>query len=175
MRSRILLVISAMLVLGIGIAVYAFNVTGTDAATAACCCCTESCPMKKGDKAAASTAEAATADQKADATHSCCGDSCPMKSKSADGKTADGKAVAGHSCCGDSCPMKGKAAKHDGTGHDMKADGHSCPMMKGGKTDGKTGAVMNHDTNHKMTADGHSCACPCCSKEKAEKKADAAI
>lgn len=171
MRSRILLVISAMLVLGVGIAVYAFNVTGTDAATAACCCCTESCPMKKGDKAAASTAEAATADQKADATHSCCGESCPMKKGD---KAADAKAE-GHSCCGDSCPMKGKAAKHEGMKHDMKAGDASCPMMKGGKTDGKTGAVMNHDTNHKMTADGHSCACPCCSKEKAKKKADAAI
>ncbi len=171
-----------MLVLGIGIAVYAFNVTGTDAAAAACCCCTESCPMKKGDKATASTASdktsvalPATADHKAEGTHSCCGDSCPMKSKSADGKTADGKAVAGHSCCGDSCPMKGKPAKHDGMNHDMKAGDASCPMMKGGKTDGKTGAVMNHDANHKMTADGHSCACPCCSKDKAEKKADAAV
>ena len=148
MRSRILLVISAMLVLGIGIAVYAFNVAGTDAATAACCCCTESCPMKKGEKATASTADTATADQKADATHS---------------------------CCGDSCPMKGKAAKHDGMNHDMKGGEASCPMMKGGKTDAKTGAPAHHDMDHKMTADGHSCACPCCGKDKAEKKADAAV
>lgn len=167
MRSRILFIISATLVFGLGIAVYAYNTSGTEAAAAACCCCTDSCPMKKGDKATP-TKTAATADQKAEGEHSCCGDSCPMKKgdKSADGKTE------GHSCCGDSCPMKGKAGAHEGMKHDMKGDAASCPMMK--DKDGKS-AHAGHAADHKMTGDGHSCCCACCNKDKAEKKTDAAV
>jgi hypothetical protein len=163
MRSRILLIISAVLVFGLGIVVYAYNTPDIEPSVAACCCCTDSCPMNKGDKAAAAKT-AASADHKAGSGHSCCGDSCPMKKGE---KSADGKAH-GDSCCGDSCPMKGKAAGHEGMKHDAGADGRSCPMMEKGK-DG----MAAHAAGDKMAGD--SCCCACCNKEKAEKKADAAV
>ncbi|MBK6587234.1 MAG: hypothetical protein IPG22_02790 [Acidobacteria bacterium] len=78
MRSKLLVIFTAVVLFGLGIAVYAFNSTTTNAETtvaASCCsCCGDSCPMKKaGDK---TTGEAA---------HECCckGDSCPMMSKDA--------------------------------------------------------------------------------------------
>jgi hypothetical protein len=96
MKKKILIVISALMIFGLAIAVYAINqseVTGS-ADKAACCCMGDSCPMKSKENAAA------------DASHkgmSCCGDSCPMKSGAAAATT--GSCC---DCCGDSCPMKAK-------------------------------------------------------------------
>ena len=114
MKKKVFLVIAAMIVLGLGLAVYAFNSTQTTSQTtvAACCsCCGDSCPMKSKD--------ATVSDVKMTAENghdcSCCGDSCPMKSSGATASVSstDAKIAAesGHdcSCCGDSCPMKHNA------------------------------------------------------------------
>ena len=159
MRSRVLVIFAAVLIFGLGIAVYAYNSNTINAETAAascCSCCGDSCPMKSAD--AKATGETA---------HECCckggGDSCPMKSKDANvTMSADGK---------DSCPMMSE--KHEGmAGHDMKmANGESCPMMKDGK-DAKMSemhkgmAGMDHKDHAK---NGDSCSCPCCSHNKETK------
>jgi hypothetical protein len=159
MRSKLFIIVAAMLVFGIGFAVYAYNSTSTLAETvaASCCCCSgDSCPMKTAE------AKAAT---KTEGSHSCCcmgdGASCPMKAKGE--KAANGE---------HSCPMMSEA-KHEGhkmaTGakHEMKPDGegHSCPMMKDGKMAGKHDG-MKHAADTKA---GHSCGCACCAGEKAKK------
>ncbi|MEQ1645668.1 MAG: hypothetical protein ABL959_19620, partial [Pyrinomonadaceae bacterium] len=77
MRSKILVIITTVLLFGVGFAVYAYNSTQsiTETVAASCCCCSgDSCPMKAKD--AKATGEA---------SHECCckgdGASCPMKSK----------------------------------------------------------------------------------------------
>ena len=162
MRSKLLVFFTAVLLFGLGIAVYAYNSTTTNAATAAASCCGDSCPMKKaGDK---TTGEA---------THECCckGDSCPMMSK--DGKHGEKMAMAANG--EHSCPMMSE--KKDGMAgheikHDMKmANGESCPMMKDGK-DAKMAemhkgmASMDHTTN---AQGGDSCSCACCNHNKEKK------
>lgn len=161
MRSRVLVILAAVLIFGLGIAVYAYNSTSTNADTtmASCCsCCGDSCPMKSaGDKTIGETA------------HECCckGDSCPMKSK--DAKSGEKMAM---SADGEhSCPMMSE--KKDGmAGHDMKmANGESCPMMKDSK-DAKMSelhkgmAGMDHKDHAKS---GDSCSCACCSHNKETK------
>lgn len=169
MRSKVIFLLASMLILGISIAVYAYSSTpiSAETAAAACCCCSgDSCPMKT------ESAKAGTVAVKADAAHSCCGDTCPMKAKG-----GDAKPDSAHSCCGDSCPMKG--AKGEGSAnHSMKSGdaAHSCPMMKGTKTDGhKTHAAGQHEGVYHGKAAGHAgCSCPCCGHSK-EKKAEDAI
>ena len=95
MRSKILVIITTVLLFGVGFAVYAYNSTEsiTETVAASCCCCSgDSCPMKAKD--AKATGEA---------SHECCckgdGASCPMKSK--DGKSGDKMAMSAdgkHSC-----------------------------------------------------------------------------
>lgn len=169
MKSKVLIITLAVLIFGIGFAVYAYNSTPTtDTAAVSCCCCSgDSCPMKAGE----AKPDKVAMTEGAHSCCACCGDSCPMKAKSADGKTE-----AAHSCCGDSCPMKaGKKmdgmAGHEGMKHDAKmADGASCPMMKDGKkADAHKG--MKHATDATGT---HSCSCACCAHGK-EKKTTAAI
>lgn len=170
MRSKILVLITAMLIFGVSFAVYAYNstTTTTDTVAASCCCCSgDSCPMKaSGEKAAAGS------------EHSCCckgdGASCPMKAKG--DKAASGE---------HSCPMM-SGAKHEGMAghkmpagakHEMKADGegHSCPMMKDGKmAEHHKASGEAHKTMDRSKMDGHTgCSCPCCAagKEKKEKTA----
>ena len=68
-----ILAIAALLVFGLAIVAYSYQVGSDTPAKAACACCKgDSCPMKKKDGTA--TAE------KADCDCDCCkGDSCPMK------------------------------------------------------------------------------------------------
>lgn len=176
MRSKVLVIITAVLLFGVSLAVYAYNSTSTiEAAAAACCCCSgDSCPMKSKDGKAM-----AGHDMKAGEGHSCCGDSCPMKAAG-----GDASAAKAHSCCGDSCPMKAKGEKGM-AGHDMKmVDGESCPMMKDGKghemhkgempkADGKSKEMHKGEMHEGMKhdADGKTgCACACCAHGKEKKE-----
>lgn len=171
MRSKILVIITAMLIFGVGFAVYAYNSTSTttDTVAASCCCCTgDSCPMKAADGKTAA---------KAEGSHECCckgdGASCPMKAKGENAASGE-----------HSCPMM-SAAKHEGMAghkmpagakHEMKADGegHSCPMMKEGKMAEHKAAGEAHKGMDHSKMDGHAgCSCPCCAagKEKKDKTA----
>jgi hypothetical protein len=82
MKKKILMAISVLLVLGLGIAAFAFKTTNNSSHHAAmeCCCKNGSCPMK--DKSTATTGEQTTSC--CDNPDCCCkgGDSCPMKNKS---------------------------------------------------------------------------------------------
>ena len=181
MKSKVILIISAMFVLGLGIAVYALNSSSTDTTTiaAACCCCSgDSCPMKSADAKAAS-----------ETAHECCckggAESCPMMNGGAAHKMDANMKHDMKMANGESCPMmKGDAAhKMDaGMKHDMKmANGESCPMMKDGAAGEMHKAMTPTDAKmHEMhkgmasKADGTGCSCACCSHGK-EKKDTPAI
>ncbi len=156
MKSKILVLITAMLIFGVSFVVYAYNSTPTtnDTVAASCCCCGgDSCPIKaSGEKAAAGGEHS-----------SCCngdGASCPMKAKGE--KTAAGEY---------SCPMM-SGAKHEGhkmaagAPQQMKSDGegYSCPMRKDGKK-AEHHAGMTHAVD---AGGGDSCSCACCG-DKAKK------
>ncbi len=173
MKSRVLLIITTVLLFGVGIAVYAYNSnpTATETVATSCCCCSgDSCPMKSADARAA-----------ADAGKECCckdgAESCPMMKKadvaSPLTKEADSKdkvSTKAGCCCGDSCAMKKAGADHKMAGmtHDAKMEGsESCPMMKDSKM-----AESHKGMNH--MSDGPSgCCCSCCTNAK-EKKVIAA-
>ncbi|MGE3466191.1 MAG: hypothetical protein AB7J13_04600 [Pyrinomonadaceae bacterium] len=146
MRSKVLVILTAILLFGVSFAVYAYTSTSTtETVAASCCCCShDSCPMKSKDGKAMAGHE-----MKAGEGHSCCGDSCPMKAKGE-------KGMAGHDmkmANGESCPMM-----KDGKAHEM----HKGEMPKGEMHTG-----MKHD------ADGKSgCACACCAH--GNKKTDTA-
>lgn len=168
MRSKVLVILSAVLLFGLSIAVYAYSSgAATEAAATSCCCKGDSCPMKTGDS------KAAKSEAKTEGAGSCCcaGDSCAMKSSGE--KSAEGAS----SCCcsggGDSCPMKSvKTADHAAHGemkHDAKsADAASCCKVGAGKkAEDKTDHAL-----HAKSADGkaaHSC---CCSKAKENKETE---
>ncbi len=162
MRSKILVIITTVLLFGVGFAVYAYNSTQsiTESVAASCCCCSgDSCPMKAKD--AKATGEA---------SHECCckgdGASCPMKSK--DGKSGDKMAMAADGK--HSCPMMSGDAAHKmepGMKHDHKmANGESCPMMKDGKS-AKMDEMHKGMPGMDHSKSGHSC--PCCSHNKDKK------
>ena len=143
MRKNILLLVSVLLLLGIGMAAFANSAFRTvSRTTMSCCCCHgDSCPMKNKDKASADAKSCC------DNCDCCTGDSCPMKNKdkaSADKTSADARSCCDNcdSCKGDSCPMKMK--------HDQK-DGMTMPMPM----DDKSG-------------DTKSCDCPCCHDKDAK-------
>jgi len=174
MKKKLLFVISAFVVLGLAIAVYAFNNTnGT--ATSAACCKGDSCPMKGKH---AETKDSAS-------MHADCvckdGDtSCPMMKDGTmkdhqmkmDGMSADhSKMMDGK----ESCPMTKDGSMKD---HQMKMNGmpadhskmmdgkESCPMMK----DGSMKDHAMHGDKDKTTGRG---GCACCSKAKAKTDAPA--
>ena len=147
MRSKILVIITTVLLFGVGFAVYAYNSTQsiTETVAASCCsCCGDSCPMK---------AKATNANATGEAGHECCckgdGASCPMKSK--DAKSAD--------------------KMEPGMKHDMKmASGESCPMMKDGKAHEIHVGMKSADGKC-----GHSCSCCSHGKEKKDTTKTGAI
>ncbi len=104
MKSKILLVLTAVFVLGLAVAVYAFNKTSSSVkASASCCAKSDACPLK--NKAAQTTAENHSTASCCDRADYCCKtDACPMKAS--DGEK--GAAGCCDSCCGGSCPMKNK-------------------------------------------------------------------
>ncbi len=115
MKKKILLAISAMFILALTVAVFAFNQSNGSSKTSA-----DSCAMKGMN---AQAADGQTKTSCCDKDDCCCkGDSCPMK-KSGENVSADCC-----SCCDDSCPMKDKESKTASV--DMKnatvATGESC-------------------------------------------------
>lgn len=103
MKNRILVALTAVFVLGLAVAVYAFNRTASNDSHSAMSNM-ENCPMKdKSVQTVTATTE----------NHSCCDNAdcccktgaCPMKAKGE--KSADCCA----NCCGGSCPMKNKSTE----------------------------------------------------------------
>lgn len=124
MKRKIILLLTAVLLYGMAIGVYAL---GTGDAAASCACCTDSCPMMKKDAAAS-----------AKSSCDCCdGDSCPMKGDHAsmmkDMKNdPDHGAMMKKMADGDSCPMMKNISDADHAAMmkkmavDGKSDGCSC-------------------------------------------------
>ncbi len=106
MKSKFLIALTAIFVLGLAMAVYAFNRTNSYVnASASCCAKSDDCPMKS--KTAAATAENSSTGSCCDNDNCCCkGGACPMK---ASGEKTSADCCA--NCCGGSCPMKNKQAE----------------------------------------------------------------
>ena len=115
MKSKILIALTTIFVLGLSLAVYAFNQTNTTAKTSASCCAkTDACPLKnKNAQAADAQAKASCCDK----DNCCCkGDACPMKGKETQAATTDLTNItvaSGESCCqkGASCCNGGACCK----------------------------------------------------------------
>lgn len=127
MKRKIFIALTAIFVLGLAMAVYAFNQTNTLAKAAASCCAkSDNCPLK--NKNAAQTAENRSADSCCDKADCCCKNgSCPMKSSG-----EKGSASCCDNCCGGSCPMKNKDAQMTTMQvSDVNVEGgESCHHMK---------------------------------------------
>lgn len=124
MKKKFLIALSAVFVLGLAMAVYAFNQTTNNSAktSASCCAKSDDCPLKNKN---AATAENQSTDSCCDTDDCCCKNgSCPMKSSGETGATA---------CC-DSCPMKNKEAQMTMTQADdaSVAGNESCHHNKAG-------------------------------------------
>lgn len=127
MKSKFLVVLTAVFVLAFGAAVFAFNKTnnsGITTAAASCCAKSDNCPMKnKG---------AQTVGTEKDSTVSCCDNAncccksgaCPMK---ASGEKSSTDCCA--NCCGGSCPMKNKAETETAV---SQTQPESCPQKTAG-------------------------------------------
>ena len=111
MRNKIILIAACLLVLGLGVAGFAYKTgVGTTRATACACCKGDSCPMKKQNASATDKASCC------DDCDCCKGDSCPMHKKT-DGAMKD------------SCPMHKTGPtemKHDATADADKSCDCSC-------------------------------------------------
>lgn len=115
MKNKFLIALTAVFVLGLAMAVYAFNRTTNDQTANASA--VSSCPMK--DKTAA-TAENHSSHSCCDKANCCCKTgACPMKSS---GATSAADCCA--NCCGGSCPMKNKS--DDAVASDA-AKAENCP------------------------------------------------
>ena len=106
MNKKILLAISALLILGLAVAAFAYG-TKTSSRSAVDCCCkgAESCPMmkeKSGKTEGASCCDKEDCCCKGGGDSCCKGDSCPMKKKD-EGKSGE---KSGHSCCDKETPKK---------------------------------------------------------------------
>ena len=112
MRKKILLAISAMFVLALTVAVFAFNQSNNSSKTAA-----DSCAMK-GMHVQAADGQAKTSC--CDRDDCCCKNgSCPMKSS--------GEAASASCCCsGNSCPMKNKESASVDAKNTTAASGENC-------------------------------------------------
>lgn len=136
MKKKILIALTAILILGLAAAAYAFNKTNVSSKTAssACCCSGDSCPMKSKDAKTTGGEKQASCCDKDDC---CCkGDSCPMK-KQGENTSAN--------CCGDSCPMKDKetqASSVADTKNVVVASSESCCQKGASCCDG--GACCKH-------------------------------
>ncbi len=105
MKKKFLIALSAVFVLGLAMAVYAFNqsnnsVKASDSSYAK----SDNCPLKnKGAQTAQNHSTASCCDN----DNCCCkSGACPMKSN-----VETGTAACCDSCCGGSCPMKNKEAQ----------------------------------------------------------------
>ena len=118
MKKRIMLAISVMLVLGLTIAVFAYNTTPSSSKTTMNCCSKDkdSCPMKNQNQSADKQNAASCCDM----PDCCCkggGNSCPMKKQTETSvQTVDMQNVtvvtSGENCCqpGADCCKNGGSA-----------------------------------------------------------------
>ena len=105
MKSKFLVALTAVFVLGLAMAVYALNKTNDSGKTAMASCCAkkDNCPLKNKN-AQTAAAENHLTESCCDKADCCCKTgSCPMK---ASGEKSAADCCA--NCCGDSCPMKNK-------------------------------------------------------------------
>lgn len=156
--------ISALMVLGFAVAVYAINQTATTRTDdkMSCCCKGKSCPMKsEGEKSMRSNVSSA---EHTKAEHSSCGESCMMKKGEKVTHSAHSgveHAKAEHSCCGESCAMK-MGEKADSASGCCSCCGESCPMReKDAKSVTAAGTSAEH-TEHTAIATENGCCCACC-------------
>jgi len=116
MKRKIFILMTAVMVFGLAIAVYAYNASTTgDNSAVSSCCKGDSCPMKMKSSAAAEDEKKSCCD--------CCKDgSCSMKAHK------EGAAHgAGHEMKdGESCPMKMGEHKMKGMKHEAAAEKHEC-------------------------------------------------
>jgi hypothetical protein len=99
MKSKFLLALTAVFVLGLAMAVYAFNQpNASDKKSASCCSKTDSCPMKSHNTSGTHTKNVSCCDR----DDCCCktGDACPLKNKEAKTDMKNVSVVSGESCCG---------------------------------------------------------------------------
>lgn len=98
MKKKLLIALTAVFVLGLSLAVYAFNQTNNSdkQAKASCCSKTESCPVKSHN--ASKKHEGVSCCDRDDC---CCktGNSCPIKNKQAQTEMKTVSDVSGESCC----------------------------------------------------------------------------
>lgn len=123
MKKKILIALTAVFVLGLAMAAYAFNQTNNPNKTASASCCAKSdaCPLKNKN---AQTAENHSKASCCDNADCCCkGDSCPMKAQGENSSACCGD------CCGGSCPMKNQEAQETTaqTNDAVVAGSESCP------------------------------------------------
>ncbi len=105
MKSKFIIALAAVFVLGLAMAVYAFNRTNnTVVASASCCAKSDACPLKNKGAQQQTTAENNSTASCCDNADCCCKTgACPIKAKG-EKSAAD---CCGN-CCGGSCPMKNK-------------------------------------------------------------------
>ncbi len=107
MKKKFLIALTAVFVLGLAMAVYAFNKTNHSVETSAASCCAKSdaCPMKNHT---AQTAENHSTTSCCGMDDCCCktGDACPLKNKEA---KAEVKNASGESCCNGGACCKHKS------------------------------------------------------------------
>jgi hypothetical protein len=130
MKNKILVALTAFFVLGLAMAVYAFNQTNTSvSASASCCKKSDACPLKNKN---AQTAENHTKSACCDNENCCCKTgACPMK---ATGENASSESCCGN-CCGGSCPMKNKGEENAEAvkiSNETAVSGESCQHKKAG-------------------------------------------
>lgn len=105
MKKNFLIALTAIFVLGLAMAVYAFNRTNDLGKTSASCCAkSDACPMKSHNM---QTAENHSTASCCDMEDCCCKNgSCPMKKQ---GENVSDNCCS--NCCGEACPMKDKQAQ----------------------------------------------------------------
>jgi len=123
MKKKILIALTAVFVLGLAMAAYAFNQTNNPNKTASASCCNKSdaCPLKNKN---AQTVENHLKASCCDNADCCCkGDSCPMKAQGENSSACCGD------CCGGSCPMKNQEAQKTTaqTNDAVVAGSENCP------------------------------------------------
>ena len=99
MKRKFFIVLTAVFVLGLAMAVYAFNKTNVadKSAKTSCCSKTDSCPVKSHNASQTHTNNVACCDR----DDCCCktGDACPLKNKEAKTEAENVSAAGGESCC----------------------------------------------------------------------------
>jgi hypothetical protein len=98
MKKKFLIALTAVFVLGLAMAVYAYKQTNNanKAVTASCCGKADSCPVKNHNASKTNLSVSCC-----DREDCCCktGDACPLKNKQAQTETKEASVVSGENCC----------------------------------------------------------------------------